>query len=462
MATESPPEEPRTASAPRPEAATGRRISEGEYRVLWRWHFYAGMLCAPFLLTTAVTGAIYAFNLELTTWLYRDLQVVQPTGTPLPFARLLEIGEKAAAGHEIEGFFLSRDPTRAVQFVAHLHVGGDDNPEQVHGAYHVDPYTGKYLGMHVMERTLTGWALQIHRSLCAGMTGRILIEASTCWGIVLLLTGTYLWWPRGKKRLWGVWLPRLGRGGYVLLRDLHALAGVYSVVFLFLVMATGLFFSQVWGTGYFMTAVATGQADLLMKPAESRPGPADRTPAPLDAVVAAVVGRSRPDDRMLVQLAPEPKFAHRAFLFPDEDRNRMRMVAVDRYTAEVLSVHDMADFPPMMRLRALAVSIHTGQIFGLPTKILALLTCLVLGGLVVTGVWMWWERRPTGTWGIPRGRPRISTLPWSLILTAVGLGIVMPVFGLTLLLVTTTDFAVAWWWSGPENDGPENGRPAIP
>ncbi len=35
------------------------------YRVIWRWHFYAGMIIAPALIVVAATGAIYIFKDEL-------------------------------------------------------------------------------------------------------------------------------------------------------------------------------------------------------------------------------------------------------------------------------------------------------------------------------------------------------------------------------------------------------------
>lgn len=28
------------------------------YRTIWRWHFYAGIFCIPFVIVLAITGAI--------------------------------------------------------------------------------------------------------------------------------------------------------------------------------------------------------------------------------------------------------------------------------------------------------------------------------------------------------------------------------------------------------------------
>ncbi len=64
---------------------------------------------------------------------------------------------------------------------------------------------------------------------------------------------------------------------------------------------------------------------------------------------------------------------------------------------------------------------------GTPTKILWLIACLVLAALPVTGVWMWWKRRPVGKTGFPR-RPD-TPVPWWLIGVIVLLGILLPVVG---------------------------------
>ena len=39
------------------------------YRTIWRWHFYAGLLCLPLVLWLAVTGPIYLFKPQVDAWL---------------------------------------------------------------------------------------------------------------------------------------------------------------------------------------------------------------------------------------------------------------------------------------------------------------------------------------------------------------------------------------------------------
>ena len=41
------------------------------YAAIWRWHFYAGMLCIPFVIWLALTGSIYLWRPQIEGWLDR-------------------------------------------------------------------------------------------------------------------------------------------------------------------------------------------------------------------------------------------------------------------------------------------------------------------------------------------------------------------------------------------------------
>jgi len=57
-------------------------VASRRCRAVWRWHFYAGLVCLPFLFTMAVAGARFLFRVELEPVVYRDLLVVTPSSAP--------------------------------------------------------------------------------------------------------------------------------------------------------------------------------------------------------------------------------------------------------------------------------------------------------------------------------------------------------------------------------------------
>ena len=46
---------------------------EALYRLVWRWHFYAGLIVAPFAVLLALTGAIYLFQPQIEDIVYKGL-----------------------------------------------------------------------------------------------------------------------------------------------------------------------------------------------------------------------------------------------------------------------------------------------------------------------------------------------------------------------------------------------------
>jgi uncharacterized iron-regulated membrane protein len=89
------------------------------------------------------------------------------------------------------------------------------------------------------------------------------------------------------------------------------------------------------------------------------------------------------------------------------------------------------------KLQLSAYPIHVGSIYGLPTKILALLVCILILAMSVTGVVMWWIRRPRGRTGFPQ-KPALKPAKWLILLICV-LGVMMPAAGISMLLILVGD-----------------------
>jgi uncharacterized iron-regulated membrane protein len=54
-----------STSLPQRDAVASTRL----YRAIWRWHFYAGLIVVPFLITPAVTGLIMVFGNSIESFL---------------------------------------------------------------------------------------------------------------------------------------------------------------------------------------------------------------------------------------------------------------------------------------------------------------------------------------------------------------------------------------------------------
>ena len=80
-----------------------------------------------------------------------------------------------------------------------------------------------------------------------GDRGSMLVELAASWTIIMILTGLYLWWPRQAEGLAGVVYPRLRGGSRILLRDLHAVTGVWISGLALFLLLSGLPWAKSWG-----------------------------------------------------------------------------------------------------------------------------------------------------------------------------------------------------------------------
>ena len=184
--------------------AAGQAPGARWYNAVWRWHFYAGLFCIPFVLWLALTGTIYLWRPQLEGWLDRSydyLPVASPTFSPDA-----QIGAvvRAVPGSSLHKYVLPESPRHAVRII--VAAGGVDR------RVYVDPHSLAVLNVVREEDRPLNVVSRLHGELLAGAWGSYLVEIAACWTIVMLLTGLYLWWPRNRKGLAGVLYPRLSSG----------------------------------------------------------------------------------------------------------------------------------------------------------------------------------------------------------------------------------------------------------
>lgn len=188
------------------------------YRTLWRWHFYAGLAIIPFVLMLSVTGAMFLFKPQLDRWeeqAFRNLPAMAQVAPSRQRAAALA----AYPGAMLHSFRLPEQAGDAA--MAHLMLA-DGTMEDVF----VSP-AGRVMGAIEPDGRLSAIIQHLHGRLLAGRAGGWLVEAAGSWAIVLVVTGLYLWWPRGRAAAGVLW-PRIGAGRRVLWRDLHAVTGFWS------------------------------------------------------------------------------------------------------------------------------------------------------------------------------------------------------------------------------------------
>jgi uncharacterized iron-regulated membrane protein len=398
------------------------------YPVVWRWHFYAGLFVAPVLIATALTGALLIFQDELEYHLYPHLLFVTPRPERVSYEKQLAAAQAFAPEDTVVGCAIDPDPLRATAVFVRTRTGGRE--------VFVDPYTGLVLGDEAELRFFEN-VLNLHRRLFVGAPGNLVVELTTCWTIVLLLSGAYLWWPRRRGQIWGVWLPRLRAHPYVVLRDLHAVAGLYAWCVALTITCTGLVYAKIWGSGYGLAAMAS-QGFTSWKPSPSHSS-AQAANLPVDEVVA-IAQRNLPDTALRIFLPDGNNGATVVMGARQMYPVSQRVLVLDRATGEMIEDRSSRDAGALAWWRTWNYSLHVGSVLGTPTKVIWLMACLALIVLPVTGVWMWLQRRPSRQSGFPAKPSQQATLLIRRIILV--LCIVLPMFGLSVVAILWGEGAV--------------------
>ncbi|WP_149498845.1 PepSY-associated TM helix domain-containing protein [Roseiconus lacunae] len=405
-------------------------------RWFWAWHFWIGLVASPVLVVLAVTGAIYIFKSELEIWWYADqvaaeTELMTPSGTSIAVQPVVDqVMESLGDQYSAYGMEIETGSGRAPAVLAMSDDGKHDLVRR-----HFDPADGRLMG-EIPSNHFFDFVLDLHRRLMLGTIGRVLVELTTGWTIVVVLMGIVIWWPRSWKQASGVFWPRLRAKRYVQLRDLHSVGGVWAGILIVLISLTGLLFSIVWGSSFHATAFVTGQYDAALSPPQSVSSP-DRDHLDADRILKIARKLEIPTGRMSVDFARTETDSIKITAGHKYGAQSTRLVILDRASGDVLSDHSLSSLPPMAVYTQIAYPLHIGTIGGLPTKILWLIASLILVALPFLGIAMWWTRRKPGASGAPN-RPAINR-PWWVTGAVIVLGISLPVVGISMIAITIID-----------------------
>jgi uncharacterized iron-regulated membrane protein len=124
-------------------------------------------------------------------------------------------------------------------------------------------------------------------------------------------------------------------------------------------------------------------------------------------------------------------------VFADDPRNDATL-HVDQYTGKVLADVRFEQYGSVARATEIGVMLHEGKMFGTFNQIVVLLICLMILLSAVSGVVIWWKRRPQGKFGVP---PLRHDLPkWKTgVVIMLALAVVFPLVGASLVVVWLLD-----------------------
>lgn len=367
---------------------------------------------AAFLTLAGITGAVIAFQGELDPWLNPSLYRARGNGPALPpdalaarFAQqhpeatLSYLPFRVPPGMSVPAFV--RPPVDPATGRA-----GTLDFDQAF----LDPATGTVLGTRqwgaccFAPERLVPFLYRFHYTLAAGETGEVFM------GIVAILwaldafVGLTLTFPRGRPFLqkWRTsWIIKRPAAAQRRVLDLHRAGALWLWLLLLLMAISGVALAL---PGPVFRPLLGAVAPLTPTPFEqaaARPSPApDRVRIGFDRAIALAAAEA---DRRGWAARPGAVFdaagagAVIVYFFETPfDRGRglgTPVVYLDDSTGEVLRVDGPGAGTPGDDVLRLQFPLHSGQVAGLPGRIVVALLGATTAMLSITGVLIWWSKR---------------------------------------------------------------------
>jgi uncharacterized iron-regulated membrane protein len=371
-------------------------------RTLVFWlHLLVGVIAGAVILFMSVTGAILAFEPQVTEWLERDRRVITPPpgARPLSVEAILASAREARPDGRPTAVTLRADPTAS----AVVSFGREG------GALFVDPYRGVVLGglspVHDALHAVVDW----HRWLGSREIGRPITGAANLGFLGLVVLGVYLWWPRRwtRETVKAVTRFRSGLGGRARDFNWHNVIGIWCAPVLLVLTLTGAIMSYQWTNNLLYTL--TGNEPPPPPPAPpaagQAPGDGQRRPRPaaaetgralaaLDALWARAERQVQGWVAINARLPQRPEGPVTFFIqeptgWPPAPRSQL---VLDPVTVEVVKWEPFTGQNMGRRLRAWVRPLHTGEAAGVAGQITAFLASAGGSVLVWTGIALAWRR----------------------------------------------------------------------
>ncbi|TFV94315.1 PepSY domain-containing protein [Algoriphagus kandeliae] len=370
-------------------------------------HLYAGLISGIIVILVCLSGTIYVYNTEIKELADSERYFVEPTGEKRSLDQLKNSLESQLNG-KVTAAFVHEDADRSVQFTL-LKEG-----EKGRGTtYFVNPYNGEILADN-SERTaaeefmstqfsLHRWLLidrieePIFESMSNRDLGRLINGIATSLFLLGVLTGMVIWVPQ-KVKSWKQGLKIKWSGNWKRINhDLHNTLAFYSLIALFIMSATGLFWSFPWYREGWQKTWDTYQPPREEQKGEEAqkvvPGPA--LDFSLDLAVSKANETLPYAGNLRISMPQSDAEAisinkYRTGFFARAGADQLALNQADLSVSEINLFSDMSTRQQIGRS---VKSLHTGEIFGAFTKLIWFVACLIATSLPITGTLIWWNKR---------------------------------------------------------------------
>lgn len=342
-------------------------------------HLWLGLASGIIIFIITITGCIYVFKDEITTYTQKDFDYVNVQNSKrVPLAVVIDSFKKNHSDNEL--LFIKQKES-----VANATIVLGNKKTQV--AY--NPYSGKEVMTLDSKDSFFALILEIHRTLLLGEIGEEIIGVSTFVFLFMVISGLILWFPTNFKKLKS-YLIISNKSAKRFNFDLHRIGGFYASFILVFVISTGLFFSYdfVKKAAY---SVTNSQPYTKWGPNSG----VEKTTQTDVAEIYAQLQKEYPNciDSNIYYPKESDGTIRLKFKYAYEYIPKYNTFFVDQFSGEIVQRDLDRNASIAEKVKNSIYGIHTGSIFGFSSKIIVFLAVLIGASLPITGFIMWRRKK---------------------------------------------------------------------
>ncbi|MBH0173501.1 PepSY domain-containing protein [Fictibacillus sp. 23RED33] len=416
-----------------------------------RLHFYAAWFITPLLITLTLSGTGFLFYPEVESYLYEKefFGMSETKETQSMDEAIKEISAK------YEGYSIGKISMMEEPYNSRVTISNENGDSRT---IFLDD-SNQIVSSQDPSNTYSYFMRNFHSSLLTESTFmRYLVELTACWTVFLIISGIYMTF---KKKL----LANKNKSKSLKFQKAHAILGIALAIPLMVIVITGIPWSVFMGSQiakFGQEHPEIGRTELRYTPPQSdvdeipwatrslnQPASDDKTEAnnnlnnpgqqSLESVIAKAQDEKISRPFSIVYPADEKgvftvsKGSNTGVPGLDVSPYEETTAYFDQYSGNVIAKINFEDYGIIGKWFTWGIPLHEGHLFGMPNKILNLVVCIAFLGAITMGFLSWMRRMKQGESKTPR---RVNK-QWSLvaILALLILGIIMPLFGISILII---------------------------
>jgi uncharacterized iron-regulated membrane protein len=356
-------------------------------------HLLLGLSSGFLVFVIAITGCMYAFKTEIENFTqpYRFVEE-QAKEFVLP-TKIISIAQKELPGKKIHAVLYQgkKNAAKAIFY---------SNEEHYYYFVYINQYTGEVLKVRDEYKTFFSFILDGHFYLwLPNKIGQPLVASATLIFFAMLISGIILWIPKNKnvakQRFKIKWNATWRRKNF----DMHSVIGFYVSWAALVLVITGLVWGFQWFTKAYYYTISGGNELIEYENPVSKPLLNNQLQfLPIDNVWLKLSAENPVESAIEIHPPADLLSSIAANINPDPSTYwKIDYRYFDQYTIEELPVKHMwgrfKDASTSTKLMRMNYDIHVGAILGLPGKILAFFTSLLIASLPITGCMLWYGKR---------------------------------------------------------------------